>query len=188
MLADLDIRTEAMPAEMRLLLDDYPRDSWEDHPGFHEKTRNWLGAHRSFRRLADLVRGDTEDYLDRKLDPDDFAERLSWLGNVLVGNLHGHHHWEDRSYFPELSAADPRFDAGLGILEQDHAVLDGVLHGFSGTANRAIKLVQLDEAQAREEAGRLQPVAETIEKLLDRHLGDEEDLAVPIILHHRLRG
>lgn len=188
MMADLTLRTDPMPEEMRLLLADYPREAWEAHPGFHEKTRGWLGAHRSFRRLAELVRGDTEAYLDRRQAPEDFAERLSRFGNLLVGNLHGHHRWEDRSYFPELSAADPRFDRGLEILEQDHAVLDNVLDAFSGTANRAIKLVQLDETQAREEAGRLQPVAEAIETLLDRHLGDEEDLAVPIILHHRLRG
>jgi len=188
MLADLDIRTAGLPEDMGLLLVDYPRASWEGHPGFREKTRNWLGAHRGFRQLADLVRSDTEAYLEKNLAPDDFAARLSRFGNLLVGNLHGHHTWEDRSYFPELSAADPRFDRGLEILEQDHAVLDEVLHAFSGTANRAIKLVQLDEPQAREEAGRLQPVAEAIETLLDRHLGDEEDLAVPIILHHRLRG
>ena len=30
--------------------------------------------------------------------------------------------------------------------------------------------------------------ASTIEALLDRHLADEEELAVPIILHHKLRG
>ena len=63
-----------------------------------------------------------------------------------------------------------------------------MLFQLSRTANRAIKLVQLDEAQAREEAGKLQPVTGTIESLLARHLSDEEELAVPIILHHRLRG
>ncbi|MCK7615512.1 hemerythrin domain-containing protein [Roseibium sediminicola] len=188
MTADLTIRTDAMPAEMRLLLAEYPRDSWDSHPGFQEKTRGWLNAHRSFRRLAGLLREDTEAYLDRNLVPDDFAGRLSRFGNILVGNLHGHHTWEDRSYFPELSAADPRFDSGLEILEQDHAALDTVLHDFSGIANRAIKLVQLDEVQAYEEAGKLHPVTEAIEQLLDRHLSDEEELAVPIILHHRLRG
>jgi len=188
MLEDLNIRTEVLPGEMRLLLGKYPRGSWDSHPGFKEKTRGWLNAHRSFRQLATLVRGDTEDYLDRKLAPEEFAQRLSTFGNVLVGNLHGHHNWEDRSYFPELSAADPRFDHGLEILEQDHAVLDRVLDEFSGTANRAIKLVQLDESQSREEAGRLHPVTEAIDTLLDRHLSDEEELAVPIILHHRLRG
>ncbi|WP_282152670.1 hypothetical protein [Ruegeria atlantica] len=51
-----------------------------------------------------------------------------------------------------------------------------------------IKLIQLDEAQARSEVGSLRDTSEAIEAFLKRHLSDEEDLAVPIILHHRLRG
>ena len=78
---------------------------------------------------------------------DRYAARLSYYGGNLVGNLHGHHGWEDHSYFPELSAADPRFDAGLEVLEQDHADLDKVLDDFTRTANRLIKLSELDTAQ-----------------------------------------
>ena len=73
---------------------------------------------------------------------------------------------------------------GLQFLLKEAAVLDS----FSDTGNRVIKLIQLDERQAREESGRLHSLAETIESFLERHLADEEELAVPIILHHRLRG
>ena len=187
-MTQFEIRTEDMPTDMGVLLDKYPRDTWDAHPGFGEKTRHWLGAHRMFRRLGALVRTETEAYLDKDQAPDDFAARLSHFGGALVGNLHGHHGWEDRSYFPELSAADPRFDAGVEILEEDHADLDLVLDGFVDAANRTIKLIHLDEAQARDEAGKIHHTATTIEAFLARHLNDEEDLAVPIILHHRLRG
>ena len=108
MLDDLQIRSQAMPDAMRVLLDDYPRESWETHPGFHDKTRYWLGAHQMFRRLGKLVRTETENYLDGGRAPDDYAGRLSHYGSALVGNLHGHHRWEDYEYFPELSKADPR--------------------------------------------------------------------------------
>lgn len=182
------IRDTALPAEMRLLLERYPRDSWGAHPGFADKTRQWLSAHRSFRHMAERIRSDAEWYLDATLEQDDYADRLSRVGGRLVGHLHGHHRWEDRSYFPELSAADPRFDAGLDVLEQDHADLDAVLDQFTRNANRAIQLIHLDKDQARDEIGALHGTAETIEAFLARHLSDEEDLAVPIILHHRLRG
>ena len=182
------IRGEDMPGEMQLLLRQYPRESWDAHPGFKEKTRHWLGAHQMFRRLAQQVRLDAENYLGQGVEAEDYAGRLSYYGNALVGNLHGHHGWEDRVYFPELSAADPRFDAGLEVLEKDHADLDQVLDDFTRVANRAIKLIHLDEAQAHDEVGRLQETAEVIEAFLERHLSDEEELAVPIILHHRLRG
>jgi hypothetical protein len=182
------VRPQGLPDEMHLLLNAYPRDSWATHPGSREKTRQWLGAHRMFRQMGERIRRDAEGYLESQLVAEDYAGRLSHVGGSLVDNLHGHHGWEDHSYFPELSAADPRFDAGLDVLEQDHADLDRVLDKFTRTANRAIKLIQLDEAQAHDEIGQLHGVAETIEAFLARHLTDEEELAVPIILHHRLRG
>ena len=107
---------------------------------------------------------------------------------MLVRNLHGHHGWKDHSYFPELAAADPRFETGLEILEKDHLELDVVLESFSKSAKRVIQLAQLDQKQAHNETGDLHSIAKTIEAFLARHLGDEEELAMPIILHHRLRG
>ncbi|MCF6325746.1 MAG: hemerythrin domain-containing protein [Devosiaceae bacterium] len=188
MIDQIDIRTESMPKEMHLLLKDYPRESWEANPAFMQATKNWLGAHQMFRQLGEITRKETENYLDKSRDPDDYAARLSYYGDALVRNLHGHHGWEDNSYFPELSAADPRFDAGLKVLEKDHETLDMVLDKFTRSANRTIKLIQLDEKSARNEAGNVHKMAQTIEAFLERHLSDEEELAVPIILHHRLRG
>lgn len=188
MIHEFDMRNSGMPAEMRVLLDAYPRDTWAAHPGFREKTKNWLGAHQMFRQLGNIIRLETEKFLDRSHSANDFAKRLTYYGDMMVRNLHGHHGWEDHSYFPELSAADPRFDAGLEILEKDHQELDVVLESFSKSANRVIQLAQLDKNQMRSDAGELHSVAKVIEAFLARHLSDEEDLAVPIILHHRLRG
>ena len=182
------IRLDDMPEEMRILLNDYPRDSWEEHAGFRDKTRQWLGAHQMFRRLGSMVRKEAESYLEGNREAEDYVNQLVYQGSALVGNLHGHHGWEDHSYFPELSAADSRFDAGLEILEKDHADLNAVLDSFTDTANRAIALIQLDDRQSRTEVGKLHTTAQTIEAFLQRHLSDEEELAVPIILHHRLRG
>ena len=141
-----------------------------------------------FRKLARAVRLNSEGYLDRSIAPDIYGARLSHYGNLLVRNLHGHHSWEDRSFFPELSAADPRFDAGLDTLESDHATLDQVLDRFKRHANRAVQLIQLDEKQAASEAGDVERSAIEIEALLTRPLVDEEDLVVPILLHHKMRG
>lgn len=188
MLETHHIRASAMPTEMHLLMARYPRDSWEAHPGFRDKTRQWLRAHQMFRRVAERIRLDTQTVLNKDMTMDDYAGRLSYHGGNLVANLHGHHGWEDRSFFPELAAAHPRLAAGLDVLEQDHADLDRVLDDFTRQANRVIKLATLDQAQARDEAGAVEGTSGVIEAFLKRHLTDEEDLAVPIILHHRLRG
>ena len=185
---NFEIRKTDMPAEMQILLNEYPRDSWDEHPGFKDKTKQWIGAHQMFRDLGEAIRVETEHFIDKTRSSENFADSLSRFGNGLVRTLHGHHTWEDRNYFPELSMADSRFDAGLEILEKDHETMDAILINFTETANRVIKLVDLDLEQARDEAGRLHDVTEAIEGLLQRHLSDEEELAVPIILHHRLRG
>jgi hypothetical protein len=188
MSSTVTIRADELPAEMRVLLEDYPRDSWPTHAGFKDKTRQWLGAHQSFRRLSATVCKDAESFLDGDEDAKDYVDQLVYRGGALVRNLHGHHGWEDHSYLPELSAADPRFDAGLEILEKDHIALHELLDSFTESANRAIAMIQLDDEKHRSEVGALYTAAQTIEALLQRHLADEEELAVPIILHHRLRG
>ncbi len=182
------VRQDALPQDMRILLRDYPRDAWPDHPNFAASIQKWLGAHDMFRKLGKAVRLNTEGYLDKSIDSDTYGARLSHYGNLLVRNLHGHHGWEDHTFFPELSAADARFDAGLETLESDHVALDNVLDRFTTGANRVVKLIQLEECQARDEAGGLHDVATEIEGFLARHLVDEEDLVVPILLHHKMRG
>ena len=166
----------------------YPREVWDAHPHLRQPTRNWLAAHAGFRRLTDVLRDDAEHYLDTKIDADVYSARLARLGRMLTVNLHGHHTFEDRSFFPELNAVDPRFAAGLEVLEADHQELDQTLDTFERRARRSLQLAELDPGQLKDEVGALHKVTEGLQGFLARHLADEEDLIVPIILHHRMRG
>ncbi len=179
---------DGWPVETATLLADYPRAAWPDHPNFARSIQNWMGAHGGFRQLGAIVRDETEEFLDRNTPADEFARRLGYYGDLLVRNLHGHNTWEDRAFFPEIRAADPRFGHGLETLEADHEVLDQTIDSLTRQANRVIKLVQLEETQARSEAGALHDSATRIERFLERHLTDEEDLIVPILLHNKMRG
>ncbi len=183
------VENHRMGEEMGLLLGDYPRDAWPDHPYFAKSISNWMGAHEMFRRLGGIASGEVELFLGKDREANEFAGKLSYYGGLLVRNLHGHHTWEDRHFFPELSTADNRFDRGLELLEGDHRELDALLEGFVLSGNRVIKLIDLeDEQSARNEGGKLLDTATGIEALLNRHLADEEDLVVPILLHHKMRG
>ncbi len=184
---DITVR-QGLPDEMQVLLRDYPRDTWPGHPDFARSIQNWMGAHRMFRQLAEIVTEDTEGFLDNGNDPQIYAGRLAHFGNLLVRNLHGHHGWEDHSFFPELEAADPRFTRGLEMLEGDHVALDTLLDRFTRGANRTVQLASLEEAQMKDEAGPLAETCAEIGQFLKRHLTDEEELAVPILLHYKMRG
>ncbi|MBO6920079.1 MAG: hemerythrin domain-containing protein [Rhizobiaceae bacterium] len=188
----VEIRKGPLSDELRILLDQYPREAWEGHPNFKDLTRQWMRAHDMFRHLSSTVRRNTEQFLDRAKSEDDYARRLSHYGSRLVGYLHGHHSWEDYEFFPELSRTDSRFDRGLEILEQDHVVLDDVLNNFTDDAHELLQIVQQQNSGYRDKlqdiAGKLLYWSNNIEMLLDRHLADEEDLIVPIVIHHKIRG
>jgi len=185
---EFDIRTDDMPQELGIFLKQYHREDWQTHPGFKDKTQNWLGAHRMFQRVSTMLREETESYLDNSQSAEEYGGMLSYYGHGLIRSLHAHHGWEDRSYFPELLAADARIESSLRVLQQDHQNLDASLDAFVRNANRTIKLIQLDDRSAKMEAGILHRNARAIELFLARHLPDEEELAVPVILHYRLRG
>lgn len=181
-----------LPPEYQTLLRDYPRDAWPDHPHFARSIQNWLGAHRMFEQLSALIEGKTELYLTRQIDPQAYARDLAYYGDLLLRNLHGHHTWEDRSYFPELKSAlkdgQHRLESGLDMLERDHDALDETLHQFQRAANRTVQLAQLDAAQMPTEAAAVDENAKALSALLERHLSDEEEIVVPILLHHKMRG
>jgi len=179
---------QGLPADMQALLSDYPRDAWPEHPNFAASIQNWMGAHQMFKQLSDLCKNDTESFLNNDLEGDLYVKRLGRFGNLLVRNLHGHHTWEDRSFFPEIMKVDDRFDHSINMLECDHEVLDEVLNAFTNRANRAIKLATLDPSQLYDEVGQLHAHTAAINRFLNRHLADEEEIVVPIVLHHKLRG
>jgi hypothetical protein len=184
---NIDTR-QGLPTELQILLRMHPRDTWPDHPNFAASVQNWMGAHSMFRQLGRISLSDTETFLDKGMSVDAYAGRLAHFGDLLVRNLHGHHHWEDRSFFPELAAADPRLDRGLDMLEGDHVALGQLLDQFTRGSNRVVQLAHLDPAQVMGEVGPVHQAAQGLTRFLDRHLTDEEELAVPIILHHALRG
>ncbi len=177
-----------MPDAQKILFQDYPRDAWSEHPNFKQKTMNWMNAHQGFKGLAEICCGAVEFGLDKKWSEEKVAQYLGYYGNMMVQSLHGHHNWEDRSFFPEIIAADSRAEAGLDLLESDHQELDMRLDTITHQANRVLKLTDLDPTQLQDELGLLQPELKALGKLLERHLEDEEDLIVPIIIHNKLRG
>jgi hypothetical protein len=113
-----------------------------------------------------------------------FAIDVELVGRATVW----HHTWKDRQFFPELSSADLRSERGLDLLEKDHEVLDDILDRFTRASNRYLKLLDLDPTSAEQELGDIHTAGCHIQSLLSRHLQDEEDMIVPIILHGKLRG
>ena len=182
----LDTRA-GLPEALRVLLDAHPRESWQAHPQFHGLVSFWLDRHMMFRQLMAHMSQETESVLDRGRDPRGFAQGIARYGGLFVNQLHGHHQIEDHHYFPLLRTKDARIEKGFDLLDADHHALDGILARFVEQANGAI------EAGARggdvtTAAGTLKTGLDDLERLIGRHLEDEEDLIVPVILAHGADG
>ena len=170
-----------LPEALRVLLAEYPRTNWENDPGFDGLVRFWLDRHLMFRRLMGEMGSATEALLDKKIDNNRYAGLLSRYGGMFVNGLHEHHTIEDSYYFPKLSKKDSRITRGFDILDKDHHDLDGLLADFVAEANEVLKSADAP-AKLYEGAGSFQKELRKLEKLLDRHLVDEEELVVPVIL------
>lgn len=170
-----------LPDALRVLLDTYPREAWEADPHFTGLVSFWLQRHMMFRQILARLTAETQAVLDRRSDPARFAPTLAQLGSVFVGELHGHHHIEDAVYFPKLAAQDARVAPGFEILDRDHQALDGILDGFVTAANGVIRSQPTEFLPG---AGAFLTDLGRIEGLLDRHLTDEEELVVPVILKY----
>ncbi|MEW9921146.1 hemerythrin domain-containing protein [Marimonas sp. MJW-29] len=170
---------KALPDALRVLAEQYPRAQWEGHPNFGEMIQFWMQRHLMFRQLMQLLREDAQGLLDKKMPFETYAQRLSHYGGTFLNQLHGHHQIEDAHYFPQLVQLDPRLERGFELLETDHEAIDPLLHDFAGAANAVLQ---------GGEAGAFLRKIEGFEKLLDRHLVDEEDIVVPVVLHTGFRG
>lgn len=178
---------EALPDALRVLLEQYPRDAWEADPNFSGLIRFWLDRHLMFRRLLGSMQEDMRNRLDDRLDAKNHAARLSRYGGMFLNELHGHHSIEDHHYFPQLISLDNRLSRGFDILDRDHHAIDGHLHDFATAANALIQATVAGQAD-KDAAAAMEKVLETSERFLNRHLEDEEDLVVPILLKYAPAG
>lgn len=180
-MTDLSLDTRhALPEALRVLLEDYPRDGWQADPGFHGLVSFWLERHMMFRQLMTRMTDETQALLDGARDPRGFAQGIGRFGGIFVNQLHGHHQIEDHHYFPILRTREARIAHGFDLLDADHHALDGILARFVEQANAAIQGAGGPDPKTA--AGRLLTGLTDLERLIDRHLTDEEDLIVPVIL------
>lgn len=175
-----------LPDALRVLAEQYPREVWETHRNFSEMVQFWMQRHMMFREVMRRIRQETELFLDGQSDLALYAPLLSKLGGFFLNELHMHHQIEDAHYFPQLTVLDARIADGFELLETDHVQIDGLLKDFAEKAN-AVLTPQAPDA-AKTAAAAFLSSSTAFNGLLDRHLVDEEELVVPVVLETGFRG
>lgn len=166
----------------------YPRETWEHHANLGELARLWLQRHDMFRQLDALIREGAEQALGEHREAREFKRWLARYLQFFLTQLDGHHQVEDHHYFPVFREAEPRLLRGFEILEADHDALHGVIEEILGRANVLLSQPEADPVAFRDALGRFHETQVAMGRDLLRHLDDEEDLVVPLILDRGERG
>jgi hypothetical protein len=170
------------PEDMRHLIARYPREQWDSHANLGSMARFWLSRHAMFWELAGMLTAITGDFREGRIAPSEFPQLFVPRLQFLLQQLDLHHYIEDHHHFPIFRAADARLARGFDVLENDHEAIHADMARTADKANALLRALG-GEADALRRAG--DGYAEASGALLAglmRHLDDEEDLIVPLIL------
>jgi hemerythrin-like domain-containing protein len=175
-------RRNGWPQDMRVLVERYPREQWQGHANLGEMARFWLSRHDMFRELAAMIREIETQFRSGALAaaelPRQFVPRLQFL----LQQLGVHHQIEDLHYFPIFRAADERLTRGFDVLEGDHHAIHADMDATANTANALLRALSGDADALRRCGDDYAAASAALLNGLIRHLDDEEDLIVPLIL------
>ncbi len=179
--AELELsRRTGWPEHLRLLLERYPREVWPSHANLGHTAQFWLQRHDMFRGLGQALRSGTNLFREGEVALPAFR---SWMAPRLqhfLSDLHAHHQIEDLSYFPIMRTAEPRLIRGFEVLENDHVAIHGSIERLAHETNAF--LGEDDPDRLRTASDRFSDAGDALLSGLLRHLDDEEDLIIPLIL------
>jgi iron-sulfur cluster repair protein YtfE (RIC family) len=170
------------PEEMRVLVSRYPRECWQAHANLGGMARFWLSRHAMFRELSGMLGTIERDFRAGTLKAPDFPRVFVPRLNFLLSQLDVHHQIEDYHYFPIFRAADARLARGFDVLEGDHHAIHADMARAAEMANALLRSLQGDADRLRHAGDDYATASAALLRGLDRHLDDEEDLIVPLIL------
>jgi iron-sulfur cluster repair protein YtfE (RIC family) len=179
---NLDLASRSgWPEDLRVLMARFPREQWEGHANLGEMARFWLSRHAMFRELSGNIEEVTAAFLKGDLPAADFPRQLVPRLQFLLSQLNVHHQIEDQHYFPIFRAAEERLARGFDVLEGDHHAIHADMAATAETANALLRALA-DKSDALKQGNAYARASGALLKGLVRHLDDEEDLIVPLIL------
>lgn len=168
---------------MRVLLQAHPRSIWQAQGS--AMTEFWLHQHDSFRRQCAALQTATDEFRSGQRAADEFCLWVAPRLESFIAHLHGHHQVEDFHYFPAFRAAEQRLAAGFEALAGDHALIHAGVESLFAAVNEFVAAVRHDASNRdgqRHAGDRYVAASELLYKRLLRHLHDEEDLVIPVML------
>jgi hemerythrin-like domain-containing protein len=176
------------PPDLRLLIDRYPREVWQGHANLGAMAQFWLSRHEMFREIGTTLDDAVAAFRNGDATAEDFRAWFPSRLQFFLQQLHAHHQIEDLHYFPVFQAAEARLALGFDVLENDHAAIHGSIVKAVEAANTFLR-APVNHADALRQAGEgYAGASDALLRQLTRHLDDEEDLIIPLILDRTEAG
>jgi iron-sulfur cluster repair protein YtfE (RIC family) len=183
MTPDLTLFARAgLPDDLKLLLAKYPRESWGRDHTIGQMGSFWLQRHDMFRELGSGLVTATHELREGHMEAGAFAGWFVPRINFFLSQLEGHHQIEDQHYFPVFAAAEARLKHGFDLLDEDHHVIHDLLAANAQSARDFLGGLQSGGDALKRGSEDYAKNAEQLLKGLLRHLEDEEDLIIPLML------
>jgi hemerythrin-like domain-containing protein len=183
----LDART-GWPADLRLLIDRYPREVWLGHGNLGAMAQFWLSRHGMFREIGAALEDATAAFRNGTATAADFRAWFPPRLQFFLQQLNAHHQIEDLHYFPVFQAAETRLAHGFEVLEADHKAIHESIVMAVETANAFLRAPVNDTSPLHAAGERYAGASGALLRQLTRHLDDEEDLIIPLILDRTEAG
>jgi hypothetical protein len=171
-----------LPDDLKILYARFPREGWNTVHTLGDMGAFWISRHDMFREFGRLLGTGIDDLREGRVAEERFARWFAPRLNHFLGDLEGHHQIEDNQYFPLFAAADARLAHGFALLEEDHHLIHRLLERNAEAANVFYRDLLEGSASTPYSRDAYAAEADTLLKGLMRHLKDEEDLLIPLLL------
>lgn len=175
-------RRSGWPEDLRVLVARFPREQWRSHANLGEMARFWLSRHDMFRELATMIQAIETQFREGALSASEFPRHFVPRLQFLLSQLNVHHQIEDLHYFPIFRAAEARLARGFDVLEGDHHAIHADMEQTANAANALLRTLAGKPQDMQHCGDGYAAASAALLKGLIRHLDDEEDLIVPLIL------
>jgi hypothetical protein len=175
----------AWSRELRARLERHPRSGWRDDPT--PGVRFWLEIHDGFRRESEGLVSLLDEHRGGRVAARELAVVSGPRLRGMIARLRGHHEIEDYEYFPAFRSLEPKLVPGFDLLASDHVRLQNHIDDALGTLAEFLAAVESGDAAGKPlwAAGRYVARTGDLCRALTRHLHDEEELIIPLLIERR---
>ena len=175
---------KGLPAVIKGQLLPLEREQWSQHARYGGKASFFIQYHGDLLATASYLKQTLETLLDSSLTVFNWQQLKAPLSaaQYLVDRAHNHHQIEDHVYFPQFRKIMPQLSKGIDLLDRDHKSLDLALDDLSTRVMSMVMTMDQGDVIDKQQVNTLTDSILHLQRILQRHLFDEEEVIIPIFL------